>query len=220
MSRYYETDRISRLKHICPTFNKHVREGDDIAFGIKGDDSFPSDYENNRPYGRVVKVKNVGTENAAIRVRMNDTGRTVDIAPHNVDPRRVWEWTDASFEKVLERSRPAAVGPTAEIDAAPFRGATQARDDVAELMELRAKVDALSARIDEDSKQTEKFNGALISSFSELASEVSNAIPGTGSTPFSDILSKEYRGMMKNGGQLPRRPPSPFESDFSDSSEY
>lgn len=210
---YYDEDRVSKLREIVPRFNSHVRKGDKIAFGIKNDPFYPEKYKANRPLGVVLKVKNQGP-NASIRVRMEGTyGRTVDIAPHNLHPERLWEWQDDFFQTVLERTRPVV-----QQEAATFRGGPMPRMNDG-FDELRAKVDALTARLESHTKEYRNMTGSMLDSFGALTSEVSAKNPER--SEFAKAYSESYRSFKENGGKLPPAPdPSPFDSDFESGDEF
>ena len=202
---YYDEERVSKLRDIVPRFNSHVRKGDKIAFGIKNDPFFPAKYKSNRPLGEVIKVKNPGP-NASIRVRIDGKyGRTVDIAPHNIHPERLWEWQEDFFPTVLERTRPVAQ------KEATFRGPMPRMDDGFD--ELRAQVNALTARLESHTKEYRSLTGSMLDSFGTLASEVSSKNPDT--ADFAKAYHESYKAFKENGGKLPPSPdPSPFDSDF------
>lgn len=205
MEDYYNSDRVSKIKEILPRFTKHCRVGDRIMWGLKGDPYWPKIYDENRPAGVITRVKNVATEGATLRVR-TDAGTVVDVPAYNVHPERVWEFEDTTFEKVLERSR--AEDPSYR--ASKVKSQNDGLDDI------REKLNMLSARMDKELHTSREFNGALISSFNELAGEVhrSSGIPD--STPFAANFTKEYRSMMQNPNAKETKV---FDSDFSDSDE-
>lgn len=208
MATYYDGDRVSKIREIMPRFNAHARVGDRIDFGLRGDPFWPGDFDSARPSGTITKVKNVGTENATIRVR-TDLGGVVDIPAHNIDPRRVWEYDDQTFQRVLSRTTPVEpVGPT----SVSYRSSSARNDG---LDDLRHKVEQLADRFDREYRDSRSFNGALIASFNELAGEVQKT--GETATPFASTFTKEYRSMMDTGA-VPKKQPV-FDSDFSDSDD-
>lgn len=205
MTELYDSDRVSRIGNIARRFSTAVRVGDEVAFGLVGDPSFPEDFKASRPMGRVTRVKGVGTDSASIRVRLK-TGSVVDIMPHTIDPRRVWEFTDEHFPKVLARTRGG--GAPAASTGKEYRNSAPAGSYEA----LVAKVDALTVRLDEEIRENRNFSGALVASFNEMAGEVSKVSPDS---PFCKTFTNEYKGMMRASTEP--KTSSPFESDFSDS---
>ena len=210
MAELYEASRVEKIGRIARRFSTAVRVGDEVEFGLMGDPEFPADYRSNRPGGKVIKVKNAGTDSASIRVRLT-TGKSVDVMPHTVDPRRCWEFTDEHFPKVLARTQANSSGGSS---AAPKygRGATVPRDSYEALL---AKVDALSSRLDEEMRESRNFNGAMVASFNEMAGEVSKVNP---EAPFCKTFNSEYRGMMDKKPKA-QHMASPFDSDFESDSD-
>lgn len=201
MSEVFDTDRVSRIGKIARRFATACRVGDEIEFGLKGDPLFPPEYASSRPTGKIIKVKNEGTDSASLRVRLT-TGRIVDVMPNTVDPKRVWEFTDDAFAKVLARNRSAEQPPT-EYRNSAATGSYEA---------LLQKVEALQVRLDDEIRENRSFNGALVSSLNEMAGEVSKVNPNS---TFCKTFTSEYSGMMR-GRDAPATS-SPFDSDFTDS---
>lgn len=204
MAELYDTDRVTRIGKIARRFATACRVGDEIEFGLKGDPAFPPEYESSRPTGKIIRVKNEGTDNASIRVRLT-SGKVVDVMPHTVDPKRVWEFTDDTFPKVLARHTRA---PASE-PAPAYRNSAEPGSYEA----LLQKVEALQARLDDEIRENRSFNGALVSSLNEMAGEVSKVNPNSA---FCQTFTSEYSDMMR-GRALPPPEASPFDSDFTDS---
>ena len=53
MTDLYEADRVSRIGAIAGRFATACRVGDEIAFGLKGDPSYPDDFHTSRPTGHL-----------------------------------------------------------------------------------------------------------------------------------------------------------------------
>ena len=198
---YYDADRVSHLKEIMPKFVAHARPNDRILMGLRDDPSYPYS-DDSRPSATVIKVKNAGTVDATLRVR-TDNGAVVDLAAGNIHPKRVWEFDDETYERVLARTQRTAVNATS------YRSSEESES----FASLRNRIDELSSRLDTEMRDSKMFNKALIQSFSELAGEVSSDNPSA--KPFATTFNSEYRSMM--GGQAPQKQPSPFDSDFTDS---
>ena len=209
MSQLYDPDRLSKIGEIMPRFNQHVQEGDEIYLGLEGDPAFPSEFKENRPKGVVTKVKHSDDsgESTTIRVKM-ENGQSVDIAPHSIDPQRVWEFTDESFQEVLKRSiaesEPEVAAPEPE-----YRGGN---DDIGA---LRAEISKMKAAYEQEFAETRNFNNTLIATLNEMASDVC-AVSGE-KAGFCSVFKNEYSKMMTNDG--PEDKASPFDSDFSESSD-
>lgn len=218
MADLYEEDRVRRLARIQRSFSSCVRVGDEVEFGLAGDPLFPEEYRSSRPQGKVIRVKGVGTDGASIRVKLA-SGSVVDVMPYSLDPRRVWEFTDEFFPRVVKRnqSSPEATTTTSLKDAPAVPessyGNMVPKSDYEALLQ---KVDMLSSRLDKEVAESKNFNGAIVASFSEMANEVRKV--STDDTPFCNTFSKEYRSMVESGGG-PKATNSPFDSDFSDSDD-
>lgn len=214
MAQLYESDRVDRLARIQRSFSSAVRVGDHVVFGLKGDPAFPPEYRSNRPKGKVVRVKGVGTDGASLRVRL-DSGSLVDVMPYSLDPRRVWEFSDESFEKVVQRNQPQQESVPVQSHQYPDYGGMVPKSEYDKLL---AKVDIISSRLEKEVANNKDFNGAIVASFSEMADEVRRV--STKSTPFCDTFSTEYRNMVDSRGTA-KHTRSPFDSDFnSDSDDY
>ena len=214
MSELYDEDRVRRLARIQRSFSSCVRVGDEIAFGLVGDPLFPKEYRSNRPKGKVIRVKSVGTDGASIRVKLS-SGSVVDVMPYNLDPRRLWEFTDDFFPAVVKRNQ-KSIDVTSKMpnNAAELAyGSMVPKSDYDALLQ---KVNMLSCRLDKELQESKDFNGAIVASFSEMANEVRKVSNDEAS--FCNTFSKEYNNMIASGGG-PKQAPSPFDSDFSDSDD-
>lgn len=218
MSELYSEDRVRRLARIQRSFSSCVRVGDEVEFGLAGDPLFPQEYRSNRPKGKVIRVKGVGTDGASIRVKLT-SGSVVDVMPYSLDPRRVWEFTDEFFPEVVKRNHKAPE-TTSETPGGPPAVLEKDYGNMVPKSEYEAllqKVDMLSSRLDKEVQENKNFNGAIVASFSEMANEV-RKVSKDDTTPFCDTFSKEYRTMVESGG-APKATNSPFDSDFSDSDD-
>lgn len=211
MSSYYDPDRVSKIGEIMPRFSAHVREGDHIHLGLQGDPLFPESYKSNRPTGVVTAVKSLdeSKELTSIRVRMED-GATIDLHPGTLDPQRVWEFTDTSYNQVLERatraSQPAEDQPT-------YRGGGGGGPD--ELAELRRELADMRDSFEKEMHESRVFNNTLLATLNEMASDVckSNA-----DAKFCSVFVTEYGNMtkatqMKGGAE--KASTNYFDSDLS-----
>lgn len=209
MSSLYDAERVKRLARIQRSFSSAVRVGDEVAFGLKGDPEFPPEYRSNRPIGKVVRVKGVGTDAAAIRVKLN-SGSTVNVMPYSLDPRNVWEFTDEHWPKVKRRFEPDEPETSAVTQSPSYGNSTVPKSEYDALL---AKVEMLSSRFDREMAEAKDFNGALVASFSEMADEVRKVSNDDAS--FCRTFAREYKTMVNQ--QSPAQP-SPYDSDaFSDS---
>jgi hypothetical protein len=200
-SKTYDPERVAKLAEIATKFTSHAMVGDEIVLGIAGDPEMPARYRNGaRPKGVITRIKNEGTEHATLRVHL-DTGKTIDLAPHNISGERVWEFTDASWAKVLARNSE----PAPKKNAA-YRGSASSSGD--ELSSLREQLSSLSAKYDRDMAEAKEFNSALVDSIAQITGEVVQTNPNA---KFSRVFQSEYKGMSKNSKEA-----SPFDSDIDD----
>tara|TARA_B100000787_G_scaffold165359_1_gene149143 strand:- start:21 stop:650 length:630 start_codon:yes stop_codon:yes gene_type:complete len=203
MTQLYDAERLQKIGEIMPRFCQHVQEGDEIAFGLEGDPLFPAEYKEERPVGIVTKVKSAG-DAATLRVQMKN-GSVIDIPPHSVDPQRVWEFTDDTFQQVLKRSIEKNM-PSEDPD---YRGVESDANDIQNLREeLRNMKESFAHEIQE----SKNFNNTLIATLHEITTDVCRNNPNE-SSGFCSVFSEEYKKMMNSE----YKGSSPFESDFSDS---
>ena len=199
-SKTYDPERVSKLAEIATKFTSHAMVGDEIVLGIAGDPEMPARYRSGaRPKGVITRIKNEGTEHATLRVHL-DTGKTIDLAPHNISGERVWEFTDASWAKVLTRSEPASKKSSSEA----YRGSASGND----LTSLREQLSSLSAKYDRDMAEAKEFNSALVDSIAQITGEVVQTNPNA---KFSRVFQSEFKGMSKNAKEA-----SPFDSDIEE----
>lgn len=196
-SKLYEPERLEKIGNIMSRFRSNAKVGDEIEFGLKGDPEFPKEYLKDRPYGRIIRVKAGGTDNASLKVRMN-TGRVVVVPPHSVDKSRVWEFSDAHFPKVLERIERES--PT------EYRGSDYGKESDYQL--LIRKVNALSNQVTSVVEDRREFDRAVVESISAMSGELADVNPHSS---YASSFSKEFRSSHKESVD-----PSPFDSDFSD----
>lgn len=193
MAKTYEPSRVARLAEISTKFTAHAEVGDEIMLGIEGDDQMPSKYRGgNRPTGVITKIKNAGTTDATLRVKLN-SGNTIDLHPYTIDGGRVWEFTDSTWKKVLARN------------GLNTHGNAQYRGSGDELVALQSQITEMSSKFDRKMAEATQFNDALVESIAQITSEIVQANP---QAKFSKTFQEEYRGMRKE--------PSPFDSDMSD----
>lgn len=211
-SSIYDTDRLTKIAEIMPRFSEHAEVGDEIMFGLEGDPAFPKDFENARPTGSIIRTKN--TEHGkAFKVKMS-TGKVVSVAPNSFDPQHVWEFTDESFQKVLERSmKNSEVEEAEEAEAEPVPSYRGSNDS--EIEELRREVQEMRRSFDDEIAESRAFNNTLIATMNEMANDIckSNA-----DAEFCKVFTSEYRSMIGSENEKgTSESPSPFDSDFSDS---
>lgn len=204
MAELYDETRVKKLKAVMCKFNKIARVGDGILFGIMGDNQWPKSYSEYRPSGTIIKIKNEGTESATLRIK-TDKGKIIDLSPHNLDAQKVWEFDPPTFANILER-----IKPVSKKEVQTYRNSSQGLGE--EYEELRTKIDSLAQKLEREISDNKEFNGAIISSLSELANEVSKGNP---EAEFAKTFNEEYRNMHSKED----KPSNFFDSDLSDFSD-
>lgn len=193
MTGVYDRHRLSSISEIMPRFSDVVREGDEVQLGLDGDPLFPEEWNTHRPYGVVTQVKNTD-EGASLRVQLN-SGETVTLPSYSLDPEKVWEFTDRSFENVLER----------QSDDVTYRSASPEAD-------LQREIDELKI----NKMQQEQFNETLLSTLNEMARDYCKLAAASGEEAgFCNVFTTEYAKMM--GPKEDKEDKFEFTSDFSDS---
>lgn len=212
----YDRERVEKIGQIMPRFSEHVEVGDEILLGLEGDPMFPAKYNENRPKGTVMKVKQLDG-GASIRVRM-DNGNTVTLKPGELDPQKVWEFSDESFQRVLERSLQPEPTPEQEMEPPNYRSSfVSEMGSMSEVQQLRQELAMLKSQYENDQMEARQFNNTLIATMNEVAQDVCAVNSNAG---FCNVFANEYRSMMKPEGAASASPPDKmFESDFSDSSD-
>ena len=192
---FYEPERVQKIATIMNKFREVARVGDRVHLGLEGDPQ--NTYRGtNRPTATIVKVKNEGTPHATVRLRF-DSGKSVDIKPHSLE--RLWEFTDASFEKVIERNQPASYrGRATAPDLSEFRS---------QYAKLQKQVGELQETLIQEQDRNRKFGEAMVSTVRELTKEMKGEV-ADGEPRFSSTFNQVY--------DHSERASSPFDSDFSD----
>jgi hypothetical protein len=209
MTQMYDAERLQKIGEIMPRFCSHVEVGDEIAFGLEGDPLFPDEFKSERPTGVVTKVKAMEDNGSTIRVQMKN-GSSIDVPPHSVDPQRVWEFTDETFQNVLKRS----IEKNMPVEESPdYRGTEEPQ--VGELTKLRSELNTMKDQFQREMEESKNFNNTLIATLHEMAADVCRNNPD--SAGFCSVFNDEYNKMMSTDGSANKS--TPFYSDFSDSSD-
>lgn len=201
----FDEERIRKVATISTRFHRAADVGDEIAFGIMGDKEMPVTYRGStRPTGTIVDIKNKGSENATLKVKMNDSGRMKIVHPYGVDPSRIWEFSEKSWPNVLERSRPRPQ---------TYRGSAETlKGD--EIATLRKEMSDMRTTFEKELAASRSFANALVASMGEVANEVSAA---SKDAKFCHAFKQEYKGMMERNGE---KMASPFDSEVSDDDDF
>lgn len=213
----YDPDRLSKIGEILPKFLDHAEAGDVINFGLEGDPCWPSKFNDARPTGTIMRMKDT-TYGRSMQVKMNDTGKVVTVAPNSIDPQRVWEFDDDTFQNVLKRSMPEEQAPPspggANVDV-EYRASSSSGD----VESLRAELDNIKRTFATEMADAKHFNNTIIATINEMASDICKV---SNDAPFCKVFTSEYRSMLGQDADAdaptsPGKASSPFDSDFSDS---
>lgn len=185
----YDSDRIGKIAQIVPKFSELAQPGDTVDLGLMGDPSFPEKYRSSRPSGTVTRVENNG-QGRDVHIKLSN-GTSKIVSDTTIDPMSVWEFTDASFQNVLERQQP----PKA------YRG----RADPAPAVNVEAihtKLHSLASKLQQSDDSNVAFRNTVITTLSAVAKEVSELQSagkyrgGSHATTFCTTLAAEYSGMV------------------------
>lgn len=207
----YDPERVDKISQIMPRFSEHVQVGDEILLGLEGDPLFPEKFNDYRPKGTVEKVKQLDG-GASIKVLM-ENGQKVTLTPGELDPQKVWEFSDDSFQKVLQRSVKQNE-PNLETDYRGSNNNPEYRSSSDEIQQLRQELSMLKSQYENDQIEARQFNNTLIATMNEVAQDVCAANPQAG---FCNVFTGEYRSMFKNDQNTNATTEKMFDSEFSDS---
>lgn len=208
----YDPERVDKISQIMPRFSEHVQVGDEILLGLEGDPLYPEKYNDYRPKGVVTKVKQLDG-GASIKVQM-ENGSKVTLAPGELDPQKVWEFSDDSFQKVLQRSIPQE---QSNFESNDYRGSENVdfKSSSSDIQQLKQELAMLKSQYETDQIEARQFNNTLIATMNEVAQDVCASNPNAG---FCNIFTGEYRSMFKGGdNSTTMKEDKMFDSDFSDS---
>ena len=183
----FDPERLSKISNINASFFNVARVGDEVHMGLQGDPAFPYS-DDARPMATIQDVKNVG-DNVQIQLGMPD-GTTKTVDQYTISPGDVWEFTDASFEKVLHREQQAHMSRAeAALKAAPvdekYRGVES----------LSSEIDQLRAELNAERELVKSFHNTYIASMSELATDICK-LDTNNEANFCRTFKKEYDTMM------------------------
>lgn len=183
-SNVYDTDRIEKIARITPYFSSVAEVGDEVLMGLEGDPAFPQRFNTNRPVATVSNIEK-GTDGHIITFTHRD-GTEQTINSQTIAPTEVWEFTDRTFENVLNRERMRAEATMYDPPEAPeYRGSTDGL--IEEIRRLRSELEA-------EKQLTRNFHNVYIETLNELTRDVVSLESG-GSTKFCKTFGNEYERM-------------------------
>lgn len=184
----FDRERLDKISNINASFFSVARVGDEVHMGLQGDPAFPySDHA--RPMATIQDVKHVGNNNVQVQLGMAD-GTTRMVDKYTISPGDVWEFTDASFEKVLHREQQAHMSRAeTALKAAPvhekYRGVES----------LSSEIEQLRAELNAERDLVKSFHNTYIASMSELATDICK-LDTKNEANFCRTFKKEYNTMM------------------------
>lgn len=178
MSGLYDHDRLEKISRITPYFSSVAKVGDVVYRGLEGDPEFPVDWQHNRP---TATITDITRSSEGIVLTMSSNGETFQVDEHSIAPKKVWEFTDDTFQNVLARER----AEHSLMQDTSYRGTTQDLYD--EIRQLRNDLEA-------EKSYNRDFHNVYIQSLSEIAKDIMGVESGTG-TNFAKTFDQEYTRM-------------------------
>tara|TARA_B110000046_G_C13020337_1_gene410815 strand:- start:2536 stop:3303 length:768 start_codon:yes stop_codon:yes gene_type:complete len=187
----YHPERIAKISRIMPQFAKVAAAGDAVMMGLEGDPAFPFT-ATPRPTGIITDVISQ-VDGTSIKLRMDDGSEKV-VNEYSIAPGDVWEYTDTSFENVMERELKGQqiVASRAEkpiVDDTPYRG-----PNAEEVRLLSAEVAKMKADMAAEHRVVRSFHNTYIMSLKELTDDI---IGVSKDAKFSKCFSEKYEEMAR-----------------------
>ena len=177
----YAPNRVEKIARIMPQFSEVAEVGDEVELGLKGDPLFPDSFKLERPLATISAVDHHSSGTVVTLTHANGTNQT--IQPGSLSPDAVWEFTDNTFQNVLQREEQLA--SRAEEPVMPeYRGVDDLRQEIAQL------------RMDLDAERATRlnFNNTYIETLKEMSHDIIGLSQGAEVT-FANMFSQEYDRM-------------------------
>ena len=159
-SNAYAPERLEKIAQIMPSFASVAQKGDVVYRGLEGDPNMPAAWTG--PDRPTAVIDAVTRTDAGIDVTLKfANGETRVCNEHETAGASLWEFTDQSFEKVMERERQKYDPPQ---PASSYRNASDG--------DLRGEVEALRSLVRAEQKRNRSFHNTYIASMRELAADV------------------------------------------------
>lgn len=209
-----ETDRISQLSDIIPRFNQFVNEGDVIMMGIEGDPLYPF-HEGERPMATVKRVDRDDQDPTNVSLLLDVDGVETTVPKNNIDPNLVWEFTEKSFQNVVERAMEnsndfVASSSSGASGALPQGNSDASTMSMAEMAQRLNAYETVFAQIANELDETRKFNTNVVRTFKQMSKDVLR-LDSDGECKFCQLFTDEYKENMSDS--------SDSDSDDSDSDD-
>ena len=201
-SNVYDTDRIEKIARITPYFSSVAEVGDEVLMGLEGDPAFPQRYNTNRPVATVSNIDKSADGHVITFTHKDGTEQIINS--QTIAPTEVWEFTDRTFENVLNRERMRAEQSMYDIPETEYRGGTD--DLIQEIRRLRNELEA-------EKQLTRNFHNVYIETLNELTRDMVSLESG-GSTKFCKTFGNEYERMRAESSMY--RGAQSYESEEED----
>jgi hypothetical protein len=202
----YATDRIQQIAEIMPEFCNVARVGDEIVMGLEGDRAFPFS-PTSRPSAVITGISD-GSDGKTVSLRMND-GTSKQVNQHTISPAEVFEFTDKSFEKVLQREKDAAMQTyRAEkaLEEPRYAG-------IDELQSLRNELKELSAMMESERQLNRNFHNTYIMTMKQVTDDLMEMDKEGNKAQFCRTFNREYMKMENRAEEAVFRGSGPSAND-------
>jgi hypothetical protein len=200
MANLYDPERIQKISTIMPNFASVAQRGDVIRMGLEGDPFY------NKSMAKLGTIESIQKgdvmDEKIVSIRDHDSGNLKQFSSSSIKPNEVWEFTDESFKKVLNREQEKHRAE-AELKAAEFKAAQQANSaekivpyrGELNLDALRSEITELKTLIQQDQQRNKDFNNTVIETMKEIAGDVCKMDTGNNAS-FCKIFEGEYTRML------------------------
>ena len=202
MSGLYDSDRLEKISRITPYFSKVAKVGDVVYRGLEGDPAFPAEWSQNRP---TATITNIDRNSEGIVLTMSSNGETFQVDEHTIAPKKVWEFTDATFENVLARERAEHSLMQPQEPSVSYRG----------VEDMRQEISQLRSELEQERSYNRNFHNVYIQSLSEIAKDIMSVEQGTG-VNFAKTFEQEYTRMRAENAMYRGSDDEEDEEDASD----
>ena len=177
----YDPSRVDKIGTIMTSFTGVAKPGDRVLMGLEGDPMFPQHWQKDRPTG--VVYSNDGNQ---VVIDMDGGGRETYEAGM-LNPKKVWEFSDDAFDKVIKRETDSYRG-VATPAAAPQDPSPVPQPD------YRGIIDTLERDLKRLNEKISSFHTVYLTSLRELARDVTD-----GNCKFCKAYGEEFDSMNYRG---------------------
>jgi len=194
----YHPERLEKIQQIIPSFLDFARPGDEIELGLDGDPSYPVKYRgaNGRPKANVVEIEGP-RGSRVLHAKLQGSGRTIELAEDETSAQKVWQFTDAGYNKVLARTEAeTAMRAQKQAKEAEYRGIlSKGGASSADMKQLRGDMQEMK-------QQMGHLHGVVCAMAEGLSHDVSRLSQGgRQDAVFANQLIREmatYRGALQD----------------------